>query len=385
MTFHESDAVCRAALDKSKRSWHSLRVPPRARPGYSFRSELDGEGPLFPGGVVVLSCGSKSVGPATAIVGYSVLKGVILWRRSVAGVETYGATPRHIVAFTSTTTPASGLQGGSTSYIITAYDVQTGRQVWSVPFAADSAAEEGMFNYRGLSGIVEGPSGVPGHPEEVVIQDMGTSAYNAASGELLWHVPDIFGGYVGNGIVEKRGYEDNDEEGHVTGFNVQTGAMVWDLHLPRRCWTDQSELVGTVQWGFGNSCVEAYDFVSGKLVSDAAYPEGWKGVAANHSYIVVFDGSSLSEFSTSDISNPLWSEPAGSTEPLIVTDGHVLVEAPSGMLVLSTQDGSVVAHVGGKFPTLNAAGLETLTTGPIEGLVATSEENGDVAVLDLDH
>ena len=45
-----------------------------------------------------------------------------------------------------------------------------------------------------------------------------------------------------------------------------------------------------------------------------------------------------------DLTKPVWSVPAGETETLAISSGHMLVDAPAGKLVLRTSDGSVTAH-----------------------------------------
>jgi hypothetical protein len=108
-------------------------------------------------------------------------------------------------------------------------------------------------------------------------------------------------------------------------------------------------------------------------------------VAYSPEGIAEYDGSKLALYKVSDLKTPTWSQKAGDTTPRAVASGHILVDAPSGSLVLSSSDGSITAHVPTSF---DDGGLVTqdLAAGGyvVDGLVESISESGDTAVLELD-
>lgn len=374
----ENEIVCTKGMDRGLTGRAAHRPAYAHNEGFYMIGEI-----LHPGGIALLDCGRNAPGPPTMVVAYGLFTRSVLWRVNVKRADAYDATLERFFMVTQETTPPSGLSAGSTNYTLTAFNVSTGAIEWRVPFAAEGA---GNADNHSLFGIFEGPSGIAGHPEDIVIEYLGTSAYDAATGVVLWQLPYEYfsqasGGYVTDGIVEVSGYKDNAYGEHITGFDAQTDTEIWDLRLPTSCeYVEDGELVGMIEWEFGRHCIEAHEVATGQLLVDQEYPSAGQATAADHSVVLAYDGSNLALYATSDLGHPIWTEPAGMTAPLVVSPGHVLVEAPSGMLVLSASNGQIVAQVPKEFSEAEGG-----VVGPIDGLVEKTAEDGQTIVLDLDH
>lgn len=376
LTQRQNNAVCTLGMNKRRRG----RVAPwRA---YADNQAID---VLHPGGIALLACGRQPLGPRSMIVAYDLFHRRVKWRRSVVRADRFATTPNLLLLFFHRRKPPSGLHAGSTTYTIKAFNIRSGKPKWRVPFVADNAGEEGSHY---VASAAEGVAGVPGHAEAVVIGYLGTSAYDTANGALLWHTPNEYyseasGSYVTDGVVEVYGYEDNESDSHITGVNAQDQSQLWDLRLPVPCSSESSELIGTIEWEFGRNCVTAHDVATGNLVLDEQYPTDWQSTAANSSVVLAFNGSTLALFSTTNLLQPIWAIPADSIEPRFVSAGRVLVEAPSGLLILSAANGKIVARVPGSFP-LGRSEISDIM-GPVNGLVGLTRVNGKSAILNLDH
>lgn len=379
----DSNAVCRAVLDGTPMPG----LPGDGGPGTSSGSDAgtamaNATGTLVPGGLLVLPCAPDPSSPSSILVAFDLFRRDIAWRWSLAGYDSFTFGTSHVFLISHVTTPATGLQSAKTAYTLTAVSLATGGKSWSAPYQAASP-DDGDTQ---VTGLTEGPSGIAAHPQSVVLTYLGTSAYDAQTGASLWHIPTEFdtlanGSYGTTGVIEVYGYQDNYYDSHITGFDAPNGRQRWDLRLPVACSggeePEDDVFAGVTEWEFSDSCEEAHDVATGKLVDDRAYPSSWQSVAATPTAVLAYDGTHLSYFVRPDLRRPAWSKPAGTTTALAVSAGHVLVDAPSGLLVLSTADGSITATVSAAF---TGSGHYTV----VDGLVAQGEIDGTTSVLELD-
>jgi hypothetical protein len=189
------------------------------------------------------------------------------------------------------------------------------------------------------------------------------------------------GSYVTAGISE---LGDGSNQ-HITGFNAATERQVWDLSLPTPCEPepDGQYVLGTIEWQLSTSCFEEHDVVTGALLAKRQFPSQWQNVAGRPGAVAEWDGSKLAFYATSNLTTPVWSQPAGSTTPQAISGGHLLVDAPSGSLILDNASGAITAQVPAGFDTSNL--VPQGDGGPVvDGLVESIAENGDTAVLELD-
>ena len=123
-------------------------------------------------------------------------------------------------------TPTGGLQAASTHYWLEARDLATGAAAWKINTGTTDLTDNVSF--------VDGASGVPGHPSDVVvISNNGSAAFDARTGALLWHhrgasLTPVGGDYVTDGVVVNNGYPDNDPGHHITA-SAATGQPIWKL------------------------------------------------------------------------------------------------------------------------------------------------------------
>src|ERR1700704_3071081 len=163
---------------------------------------------------------------------------------------------------------------------------------------------------------------------------------------------------------------------------------LWRLNLPVICLScriNAAVLVGTVEWEFAHNCLQAHDVASGQVtVPPQIYPPSWKAVFADPTGVVAYDGAHLSMFVPTDLAHPIWSVPAGPTIPLAISPGHVLVNGPSGLLVLSARTGAIAARVSGDFSGKVEAESEAIHGHSIDGLIEQTVPESKTRVLDLD-
>lgn len=381
----DSNAVCQTALDGTPPP--RLPIPGGSGPGDNSAADtasatVVGTGTLVPGGLLVLTCAPSASATTSTLVAFDLFKRAVAWQLSLAGYDSYMFGTNHLFLISHDTTPPTGLKSSSTTYTLTAVSLRTGATSWTAPYFADSPNS----GDNGISSLTEGPSGIPGHPQDVVVTYLGTSAYDAQTGANLWNISDEYdteanGSYTLDGIVEIYGYQDNYYDSHITGFDARTNKKVWDLRLQAPCVADTGPeddiFDGLVEWEFRSSCFQAHNVATGQLVADHTYPSSWQSVAATPTAILEYSHSKLSYFTMSDLNHPVWSESAGSTMPLAMSSGHVLVQAPSGMLVLSAANGSITSTVSSAF---SGSGSYSV----VDGLVVQGSEDSETSVLELD-
>ena len=340
-------------------------------------------GDLLSGGRIALSCVAVG-GSGMQVVVYDLLHDTVVWQADLSSYGVTGFAGTHLLLISSTTAPAQGLEGASTSYTLTARNLATGAIDWQANMGTTDPTQNTSF--------AEGPSGVPGHANDVVISSRGgTSAYDASTGAPVWHTKNTYlseasGGYVTDNIVEVNGYQDNDYGQHLTGLDAQTGHVAWDLRLPSACGPDTAGvyLMGATEWQFGSSCFEEHNVGGGHLIAEQQFPSSWQNVASSPAGIAEYDGTNLALYKVTDLKAAVWTEKAGDTTPRAVSSGHILVDAPSGTLVLSGTDGSITAHVPTSFDDGSLV-TQGLGGGYVtDGLVEAISEGGDTAVLELD-
>jgi len=61
--------------------------------------------------------------------------------------------------------------------------------------------------------------------------------------------------------------------------------------------------------------------------------------------VLTYDGTNLKYFEHSNPETPKWSEPAGRTIPLVVSDTLALVNGPTGGTLVRIADGSFVGNI----------------------------------------
>ena len=139
-------------------------------------------------------------------------------------------------------------------------------------------------------------------------------------------------------------------------------------------------VVGTVEWFFGkdggDGCTTRHDVVTGQLLSAKPWPVTWQEVLGTPDGLVAWDGTTLALFGNEDYATPLWARPSDRTEPLAISSAHVLVDAPSGALLLDRATGAITTQVASEF--------ESGVSAVREGLVVKRDVNGDVHVLSMD-
>lgn len=315
------------------------------------------------------------------LVSYDVYARKVAWQADLSTADRFAFGDRHLVLISHVTQPASGLLGPTVTYTVSAIDLASGALAWSVPLpVGDTSYSRDSFE------LAEGPSGVVGHDEAVVVQYVGgTTSYDASTGQQLWHAKRTYfttasGSYATAKTVQIDGFEENDYGTHLTGFDAESGTQTWDLRLTNGCELGRGKptLVGTVQWGFGGifkRCLTRHDVVTGQLLQADPYPASWQNVDGSPFGVLSWDGSRLAFFPTDNFATPIWSLPAGNTEPVAFSAQHVLVAAPSGVLLLNRADGSQVATVPGHFAQAPDA---------IDGLTMVEAPNGNTSVLEMD-
>ena len=385
----ENDLVCEAALD-------GTRVPRRGAPigrpdAVGAPNRFSGEA-LLPGGRVLIACSRSITRAASTLIAFDPFKRTVIWKRSLRRIDTFAHTARHVFFLAHSNTPPSGLTAGSTSYTLTAIDAATGKTSWTSPFTPQPGSPPTAESELPVS---EGPSGIAGHPEAVVVSYEEDEAYDARTGAFLWRRSGNEGvglnaSYVTAGVAETHVVEGSDQEygKEIRAFNASSGTPLWRLNLPVICFADRinaAVLVGTVEWEFAHNCLQAHDVASGQVtVAPQIYPPSWKAVFADPTGVVAFDGTRLSMFAPTDLAHPIWSIPAGPTTPLAVSPGHVLVKGPSGLLVLSAKTGAITARVSGDFSGEPEAESEAIHGHAVDGLVEQTVLESKTRVLDLD-
>jgi hypothetical protein len=384
----ENDLVCQAALDGTPGPRRGAYV---GRPdAFAAPNHFGGEA-LLPDRRLLVACSRSITRPATALVAFDLINRKVVWKRSLRGIDTFAHTARHAFLFSHSNVSPSGLIAGTTSYTLTAVDVGTGKTSWSAPFTPEAGTPPTGESDVPIS---EGPSGVPGHPQAVVVSFESDEAYDARTGAILWQRSSSEGvglnaSYVTAGIAEAHVLEGLEQEygKEIRAFTAATATPLWQVNLPVVCFADRggSVLVGTVEWEFAHNCLQAHDVATGQMVvPPQLYPPSWTAVFADPAGVVAYDGSRLSMFAATDLAHSIWSVPAGPTTPLAVSTGHVLVNGPSGLLVLNSKTGAITGRVAGELSAAPEHESEAIHGHPVGGLVEQTVLESKTRVLDLD-
>jgi hypothetical protein len=334
---------------------------------------------IIPRRRVLLRC-SQPYGTGKGSVAYDVDEGEVAWSVDTTSDVANDVGEAHFFRVSSSTTPASGLQGPRTTYTVAAVDLVTGATKWNAPINVSDGSSSSFA-------ADEGPSGIADHPVSAVI-GIGddTSAYDAATGAPLWHVARSFfsvasGWYSTAGVVEISGYEDNNYGKHLTGFDARTDTRLWDLRFSDQCsYPDDTFLTGTIEWRFGKDygkgCTTRHDVATGQLLAEHPWPADWEDVYGDPTGVLAFNGTTLALYPSDNYTTPIWSQPAERTRPLAISSQHVLVYAPSGTLLLRRSDGGITTTVPSEFGSSPSPARE--------GLVLAKAINNDISVLSMD-
>jgi outer membrane protein assembly factor BamB len=154
----------------------------------------------------------------------------VIWTLKESGNAANSPGPQHLFVITQHNTPASGLTNGSTSYTLSARTLTTGTVAWSRPFTPQDASS-------GLSTATatEGPEGLAGNPDVVLVEFGGTQVFDAATGAPLWQTATDFDSdlpipywLLGNGDVFYISENvDSDGDSVEETSAVQTGTETW--------------------------------------------------------------------------------------------------------------------------------------------------------------
>jgi hypothetical protein len=333
---------------------------------------------LSPEGLAVFSCSPQQSGDEF-VVGFNLYTRSIKWTTDVAKYSNFGIGTQHLFLVSQSQTPASGLNAGTTSYSLTAQNLDTGRVSWTaaLPVTTTDTDEYGDNSLN----LTEGPSGDSAHPEDVVLEWMGTSAVDSSNGQVIWHSANDYnsqasGSYVGYGVVEIG--EINQLWGvGSTGVNASTGAQLWTLQYPSDCSNGFSndafgdQIIGSVEWLFGSDCYFAYDIRSGATIASGALPSSWTAKYGADSFVItptmalVADGTALSLYKLSDTATPIWSIPGNDVTPLAISSTRVLVRGATQDLFLSISNGSTIGPLNNVTPTPNVVTNGLLIDGDV--------------------
>jgi hypothetical protein len=154
------------------------------------RNALTAGPQLLPGGIFLMGCSHERLTEAPELLlAYDLRHGRILWTKHLASDQEYVNSEHHLFRFFQTVTPAHGLQSRSVHRFVAAYSMRTGKLEWR---SADPSLGYSNYDTHSFGRPIEGPSGSVGSPEEVVLSYLGTTAYEAATGKLLWSTPGTF-------------------------------------------------------------------------------------------------------------------------------------------------------------------------------------------------
>jgi PQQ-like domain len=386
LNYDQNNAVCIAAFNGTTFD-PKMTTEPAAIERQAYMGHPEG---LAPGSLMMISCSRGELGTGSKMIVAFDLRGQrVAWTLPLTGLDTYTSTYRNVLFFSHRSVPASDFKSGYTERFLSAYSTTSGKLEWKV-----SLGRVGQLDV-----LYEGPSGVPGHPTDIILTGelntkYGTAALDSATGKLLWHHVNttylrsaVEGYYVSYGIAQKDATS-NSQSG-VMGVDARTGKDVWTLTLKIRCgdsgehnrrFFSGSDMVTIGEINFPNEfCVEVHNLLTGKVKQDVALPRTWKAIAASASLICEYDGHRLSLYALSNLQKPIWSIAAGPTTPIAVVGSHVLVKAPSGLLLLDAKTGAIVAHV--TAPSFESPGYAFVSDGLIE---SAGTSDNFATVLDVD-
>lgn len=339
---------------------------------------------LATGGLDVLSCSAATFTagqPAVSVV--DVTRGKLLWHAALPPTAQLLVGTSHLFYVTSTVLPAGPLTSSSTIYGLSAVDITTGKQAWSVPLSVPA----GLASVANYLTLTEAPSGIDGHPEGVLVQiQQQWTMFDADSGQQLFSHgrmdPLETGTYEGWGVVVTNGYQDNDGSGHHTGFSVQSGAQLWDVRTP----TLEKQNIDSVTvdssgnlWFFGGGGFAAIALQTGTMVAQGAVTgEGfdYETYAPGLMAISSATAGTIRLFNLKNPGQAVWTI-QGTGNPVVVTDDSVVAVGPLGLVLLSSKDGSILTTLDGAGFGDGGIGNGTALPTVVDGLVPL----GDGSVL----
>lgn len=357
-----ANEVCQAALNKTA----GPGLPSTTTTTEGNTPSIQSSGPsasvvgnvsISNGGLAILTCSPGS--GDDFVVGFNLYTRQVEWK-VVAHFLNFGVGTDHLFGVNETTTPASGLNSGTTSYSLTAISLVNGSTSWTsaLPINPNSSDD---YNDNSLN-LTEGPSGDPSHPEDVLVNYDGTAAFDSSTGQLMWNIDNQYntqasGSYTGFGVVEVGEYNGRCCGGGITDKSASTGNQVWTFSYPNICnegddfynasWGDQ--VLGNTEWLFGSDCYMSYNYQTGQVLSSAAIPSSWTNNNASYiatpNYALVADGTTLALYKLSNLTTALWSIPGNSVTPLAIGTTRVLVQGATQPLFLSMTNGSTVGSL----------------------------------------
>jgi len=330
---------------------------------YGYNDDSDGdEGSgeikqLLPNGLALVACGASGSGDSVGVIDEA--SGSMLWTHAIGDSKDdgYGGTGaanagtvsyrldgagQNVYLLDVTTVAPSGLKAGYLTRTVTALDARTGQTVWTKPLEPED--REGTET-SGTALETPGPSD---GQVQVLIHLTGYSSFDAATGTPLWRAPELPSDatYVGYNLAIR---VDARYGGvyHLVATDVSTGKQAWSLQVEANTAIAASdpltERVGHTYWYFGSSGFDAVDLLTGKQTKHVLYPTSWQSTISTPTKTLAFVDGSLRLFTAGDWSKPLWSVAADDTNPRVLTDDAAVVAAPSGTLLLSSSDGSILS------------------------------------------
>ena len=330
-------------------------------------------------GVVLVQCTMDS---DVKLVAVDARAHAVLWNIDLAQGGDYSDNTdgvleggdAHVYLVTVTDHPADGLQAEYFTRAVTAFDEQTGTQVWTQPLEPNDKESD---NPSGS--VYEGPT-ADGAATVAVVNVDDYSAFDDTVGTPLWRVPgldpmDRFDDstYAAFGRTIST-TSDNNDNVQLNGVDLGTGKIEWTSPVDTQ-WSSASGepwgMDGDSMWWIYEGGYDAWDVKTGKQTAHGVIPTSFQNALVTPKYTVALVDTSLRAFHTGDWAHPLWSVDATSAEPEVVTDESVVVNADSGTLLLDMGSGS----------TISDGDESDYTSGepPVDGLSLNG--NGDIVEL----
>ena len=313
---------------------------------------------LLTGGVAILNC-------TDGLTAVDVPTGSVLWTRALASsanaaTDSTDAGPtttetllsnsgggRNVYLLAMTTVPASGLADGYITRTITALDPHTGTQSWTQPLEPEDKQDT-----TSDGSALETPGPMDGSTQVIVNLD-AYSAFDAASGKPEWRTakPDTNPTYVGYNLALSTDSSNSPEDTFdLIATNLATGKTSWTDQLAdsQSVLASSSgftgQLVGHTYWTFSDTGYDTFNILTGQQTGHALFPTAWTHTLATPDLIATYVDGTLRLFHTGNWTAPIWSVSAADTSPLAITSKALLVQAPSGNLVLNASDGSIISR-----------------------------------------
>jgi len=346
-------AVCDAALNGGNApdppDPGTKQAPPNQASVYSRNGVSDGNRDplLMPHGEAIYECHQTSQsgvnqGKTTVYkVAFDLFGRRILWKDSLSNPDDqFVVGTKFVYKLVSATKPASGLQSAVTTWSIAALDPVSGRQSWSSDFPAQNPDRSNRNPIRLLS---EDPDS-----DLVIFDDEGlVTAYSFTSGKYEWSAdvctqtqfckhprPGKGRTVLSNDRVEN--------EYNWEAFDVRTGTQLW-THSTLECESDSSVQGEFALISRAGECLVVVNIADGKVVANKRFNRDL--FAFSSTGVLTYDGTNLKYFEHSNPETPKWSEPAGRTIPLVVSDTLALVNGPTGGTLVRIADGSFVGNI----------------------------------------